>query len=73
MGYPVLTEKSGEFVAQFKATVAVQPKSTAILCGAKALETKGIESDKKIKDEELNKLIASDLWKAEQKPKKEKK
>ena len=36
--YPVLTEKPGEFVAQFKATVAVQPKSTAILAGGKAID-----------------------------------
>ena len=35
--YPVLTEKAGIFVAQFKATVVVQPKSTAILCGGRAL------------------------------------
>jgi len=32
-GYPVLTEKAGEFVAQFKTTVAVLPRSTAILAG----------------------------------------
>lgn len=72
MAYPVLTEKPGEFVAQFKATVAIQPKSTVILCGGKALAREGLDSDKKVKNEELAKLIASDLWK-EEKPKKEKK
>ena len=71
MSYPVLGEKKGEFVAQFKATIAVQPKSTAILCGARALAD-GCNSEKKIKSEELNALIASDLWKKEEK-KKEKK
>jgi methionine aminopeptidase len=51
--YPVLTEKPGEFVAQFKATVVVQPKSTAILSGGKALNKAGLDSDKKLKNEDL--------------------
>lgn len=68
--YPVLKEKDGEFIAQFKATVVVQPKSTVILCGGKALSKAGIESDKKIKDTELAKLVASELWKKEKEPKK---
>lgn len=33
MDYPILKDKAGETVAQFKATVVVQPKSVAILCG----------------------------------------
>lgn len=33
MEYPVLTEKAGNYVAQFKATVVVQPRSTALICG----------------------------------------
>ena len=37
MAYPVLTEKKGEFVAQFKGTVVVQPNSTAILSGGRKL------------------------------------
>jgi methionyl aminopeptidase len=70
--YPVLTEKPGNYVAQFKATVVVQPKSTAILCGGKALNKTGLDTDKKIKDADLATLIASELWKKEEK-KKEKK
>lgn len=70
--YPVLQEKAGNYVAQFKATIVVQPKSTAILCGGKALDRAGLDSDKKIKDAELAKLIAGDLWKFE-KEKKDKK
>ena len=67
MDYPILNEKAGEFVAQFKATVVVQPKSVAILCGAKALVgADGIVSDKKITDADLLKLIASPLWKKEE-------
>lgn len=57
MGYPVLTDKPGEFVAQFKATVAVQPKSVAVLCGGK-LAADGLKSDKSVKSEELKTLIA---------------
>jgi hypothetical protein len=73
MDYPVLGEKKGEFIAQFKATIAIQPKSVAILCGGQDLVGKdGYSTDKKIKNEELNALIARDLWKAEEK-KKEKK
>lgn len=67
--YPVLTEKAGNYVAQFKGTIVVQPKSTAILCGGRAFNKAGIESDKKIKDEELAKVIASDLWKMEKEKK----
>ena len=67
-----MTEKSGEYVAQFKATVVVQPKSTAIICGNRAPALEGIDSDKKIKNEELAALVAGPLWK-QQKVKKEKK
>lgn len=70
MDYPVLQEKAGEMVAQFKATVVVQPKSVAILCGGKALHNAdGYVSDKSITDEDLKKVIASDLWKKEEKKK----
>jgi methionine aminopeptidase len=72
LDYPVLGEKKGEFIARFGATIAIQPKSVAILSGGRALAQDGIASDKKIKSEELNNLINSDLWKAEEK-KKEKK
>lgn len=73
MDYPVLTEKPGEFVAQFKGTVVVQPKSTAIICGGRDLVNKDqLDSDKKIKNEELAALVASSLWKSD-KQKKDKK
>lgn len=67
-GYPVLTEKAGEFVAQFKCTIAVLPRSTVVLAGDIPLAAR-YESDKKIEDAELSKLIASDLWKKEDKKK----
>ena len=67
-GYPVLTEKTGEFVAQFKSTIAVLPRSTVVLAGDIPLAAR-YESDKKIADGELTALIASDLWKKEDKKK----
>ena len=73
MSYPVLAEKAGEFVAQFKGTVVVQPKSTAILCGGRDLvNADGFKTENSIKDEELVALLAKDLWK-EEKVKKAKK
>lgn len=66
MEYPVLTDKPGNYVAQFKATVVVQPKSTVLICGAKDLLFKdGIDTDKTIKNEELTALLAAPMWKAE--------
>lgn len=61
--FPVLTEKDGEFVAHFKSTVALMPSSTAVLCGAAALDESKLESDKNLKDEALVALVKSDLWK----------
>ena len=73
MGYPVLTDKVGEFVAQFKGTIVVQPKSTAILCGGRDLvNADGYKTENSIKDESLIALLAKPLWK-EEKVKKEKK
>jgi methionine aminopeptidase len=73
MDYPVLGEKKGEFIAQFKATIAIQPKSVAVLCGGRDLFGKdGYVTEKKIDNAELNALIARDMWKQEEK-KKEKK
>lgn len=62
MPYPVLTEKNGEFVAQFKCTIALLPKKTEIIAGGKTLETKQFNSDKSVSDEGLKKLLAQDLW-----------
>ncbi|MCQ2819134.1 MAG: M24 family metallopeptidase [archaeon] len=58
--YPVLAEKPGEIVAQFKYTVAVQKGKPVIICGLPIDLTK-YESDKKITSEEINKLISSNL------------
>jgi methionine aminopeptidase len=46
--YPVLVEKANEFVAQFKCTVAVLPRSTIILAGDLTFAKERFESDKTI-------------------------
>lgn len=71
--YPVLVEKTGEFVAQFKCTIAVLPKSTVILAGDLPFAAERFETDKKVTDEELVNLLQSDLWKKEDKKKAAKK
>lgn len=71
--YPVLVEKNGEIVAQFKCTIAVLPKSTVILAGDVPFPVERFETDKKITDQELLSLLESDLWKKEDKKKAAKK
>jgi curved DNA binding protein len=70
--YPVLSEAPDQFVAQFKATVVVQPRSTAVLCGGSALDTSKFESEHSVQSDDLKTLLAQPLWKKE-KAKKEKK
>lgn len=65
--YPVLSERPGEFVAQFKATVVVQPRSTVVIAGAAPLDTAKVQSDKSVTDAGLTALLAQDLWKKEKK------
>lgn len=65
--YPVLSEAKGEFVAHFKATVVVQPRSTAVIAGGAALDTSKITSEHSVSDPELKTLLAQDLWKKQKK------
>ncbi|CAI5449572.1 unnamed protein product [Caenorhabditis angaria] len=65
-GYPVLYEKEGEFVAQFKATVLVMPNGLLKITGL-PLETEVYESEATLKDPELVTIFKSAL-----KPKKKK-
>ena len=65
--YPVYQEKPGEFVAQFKATVVVQPRSTAVICGNTPLDVARYQSEHSVSDPALQELLAKDLW---SKPKK---
>jgi methionine aminopeptidase len=70
--YPVLCEVAGEYVAQFKATVVVQPNSTVIIAGGDALKAE-CKSEHTIKDAELKALCAGDFWKNDKKAEKAKK
>lgn len=68
--YPVLSEKPGEFVARFSATLAVQAKTIAVLAGGRDLfNAEGVKSDKNL-SEELQELVNRNIW---VKPKKAKK
>jgi curved DNA binding protein len=67
--YPVLVEKAGEIVAQFKCTIAVLPRSTVILAGDIPLAQERYETDKKVNDIELLNLLEQELWKKEDKKK----
>ena len=67
--YPVLTDKPGEIVAQFKVTVAVLKRSTAIIAGNLPFQVEKFNSEKKVQKEDLVELLAKDLWKKEDKKK----
>ena len=49
--YPVLVEKAGEYVAQFKCTIAVLPRSTVILAGDIPIAKDRYQSEKAINNE----------------------
>ena len=59
-GYPVLTEKTGEIVAEFTYTIAVRNEGPIVISGL-TLDTNDFESDKKITNEEINKELEKDL------------
>lgn len=67
--YPVLVEKPGEIVAQFKCTIAILPRSTVVLAGDIPFPKERFETEKKVNDVELISLLESDLWKKEDKKK----
>jgi curved DNA binding protein len=69
--YPVLHEKTGELVAQFKATVLLMPNGSDRVTNA--APTQKLETDKKVEDEELVKLLATSLKSKSKKKKSNKK
>jgi len=71
-GYPVMTDTNGEFVAHIKFTVLLMPSGTMRITGAE-MDTSGFESEKKVEDEELVKLLATSYGKKKKKNKKKKK
>lgn len=60
--YPVLAEKKGEFVAQFKYTVAVKETGPYLISGF-SIDVNQFESEYKIADEEVLKIL-SESWDA---------
>lgn len=58
--YPVLAEKSGEYVAQFKTTVALLPTGPLILDEV-PFEEELYVSEYKIEDPEIQELLAQPL------------
>lgn len=54
--YPILSEKKGEVVAQFKYTVAVRKEGPLIICG-NTIDLSKYSSDHKITDENILKLL----------------
>ena len=59
-GYPVLSEKKGEIVAQFTYTIAVRNEGPIIISGL-PLDVSKFESDKKVTDKNIVELLSSDL------------
>lgn len=57
-GYSVLTERSGEFVAQFQFTVMLLPGGAKKVTGLPLSQDELIKSDYAIQDEALLKLLA---------------
>lgn len=64
--FPVLCEKEGQFVAHFKSTVAVLPRSTVVLAGGLAPAAEKMAA---IKSEEVKGLVTKDLWTKEKEKK----
>ncbi|CAK0802090.1 unnamed protein product [Prorocentrum cordatum] len=67
--YPVLKEKDGQFVAQFKFTLLLLPGGTKKITGL-ALGEKNVASQLSVQDEDLKKLLASSANPKKQKKKK---
>jgi curved DNA binding protein len=68
--YPVLTEKPGELVAQFKATIVLLPAGTQILCEP-LFDTAMFDTAFKIEDKGILDLLATTLGKQKKKATKE--
>jgi len=70
--YPVLAEKEGELVAQFKYTVMILKGGTAVVAGL-PLDLARYKTEHTIKDEKLQALLSTSMDKSSQKKDKKKK
>lgn len=69
--YPVLYEKDGECVAQFKFTVLLMPNGPLRITDG-SFDVESAQSEHSIKDEKLKELLSSEVGKKNQKKKKKK-
>lgn len=58
--YPVLTEKKGDIVAQFKWTVAIRENGPIVIAGL-SLDESHLSSENKITDETISNLLKTPL------------
>jgi len=71
--YPILHEKDGEFIAQYKFTCIVRPNTSPLrICGTQTLDKSLIKTEKEIQNEDLQKLLAT-TWQKKKKRKKKRK
>lgn len=54
--YPILSEKKGEFVAQFKYTIAIRKEGPLIICG-NTIDLSRYSSEMKVQDESVLKAL----------------
>lgn len=71
--YPVLSEREGDYVAQFKCTVLVMPTGLLKITGLSAPDPNVYSTERKIEDEKLAKLVTESLKPKKKKAKKDEK
>jgi len=71
--YPVLHEKEGQFIAQFKFTCIVRPNQGPLrICGTPTLDQSLIQTERTVQDEKLVELLNTQ-WEAPKRKKRKKK
>jgi len=71
--YPVIFEREGDVVAQFKFTVLLMPSGPLRITGGPAFEPELYNSDKKIEDKEILDLLSQQIRPSKKQNKKKKK
>lgn len=71
--YPVIFEREGEIVAQFKFTVLLMPSGPLRITGGPAFDPEMFKSDKKIEDEQILDLLSQQIRPTKKQNKKKKK
>lgn len=71
--YPVIFEREGEIVAQFKFTVLLMPSGPLRITGGPAFDPEMFKSDKKIEDQQILDLLSQQIRPTKKQNKKKKK